>query len=187
MVTLRSPKASAFDNGKVSLTGPVKYSPVAIVVLPPPQFALRPAVLSDEQRYVAQVPNGVWRLPRVRHTGYRSLGPFPKLPLRLPDQYLRTVPSEVPPPFVEIPRTRVRARQDVAGLPSFLAPKAMRVHPADYFSWPEPKGVRISRALPERQELPKSDGPVTARKFGPGRAGLQSKNRSADGLARGSA
>ena len=183
--TLRAPKAAALDSGEIPQAGPVKYSPVAIVVVPPPQFALLPAALRDEQRYAAQVPNGVWHLPRVRHTGYRALGPFPKLPLRLPDRYLKTVPSEVPSPFTAVPLHRVALRQDLAGMPSYSGPRPVGVHPADYLAWPEPKGLKTTRTLPEQQDLPAK--PVKVRKFGPGRAGLQTKNRSADGQARNSA
>ncbi len=182
---LRSPKTHGADTGKISHTGPLKYSPVALVVMPPPQFALLPAVIRDEQRYAAQVPNGVWHLPRVRHTGYRALGPFPKQPLRLPDRYLKTAAPEVPSPFTAIPLQPVVLRQDLAGMPVFTAPRPMGVHAADYLAWPEPKGLKTTRALPEQQDLPRTK-PV-ARRFGPGRAGLQGRNRSADGQARGSA
>jgi hypothetical protein len=186
-VTLRTAKATIAENITISHAGPVKYSPVAIVVVPTPQFALLPAVLADEQRYVAQTPNGVWRLPRVRHTGYRSLGPFPKLPLRMPDRYLRAVPSKVPPAFGEVPLHPIGVQQDLSGIPSFASPRASRVHPADYFAWPEPKGLKSTRMWPEREQLPAPSEQAVARRFGPGRAGLQSRNKSADGLGRGTA
>ncbi len=182
--TSRTPITSTAKSTTIAQAGPLKYSPVAIVVMPPPQFALLPAVLSDEQRCAAQTPNGVWRLPRVRHTGYRALGPFPKLPLRLPDRYLKTRASEVPPAFEEIPRQRVTVQQDPSLLPTFAAPVATHIHPADYFAWPAPKGLKLGRMLPERQDLSQSAGDARVRRFGPGRAGLQSRNRSADGLAR---
>ncbi|MEO5925228.1 MAG: hypothetical protein ABIR70_15515 [Bryobacteraceae bacterium] len=185
--TSRTAVANTQAANRIAQMGPMKYSPVAIVVVPPPQFALLPAVLSDEQRYVAQTPNGVWRLPRVRHTGYRALGPFPKLPLRLPDRYLKTSSPEVPPAFEEIPRQRVAVVQNLSGMPSFAAPLATRVHPADYFTWPQPKGIKTSSLLQQVPDSPKSSEQARLRRFGPGRAGLQSGNRSADGLARGRA
>ncbi len=184
--TLRTPKTWAIEAGKIAQMGPLKYSPVAIVVVPPPQFALLPAAMGDEQRYVAQAANGVWHLPRVRHTGYRALGPFPKLPLRLPDRYLHTVPSQVPEPFTAIPLNKVAMRQDLKGMPAYAGPRPVGIHPADYLAWPEPKGLKSTRTLPEQQAL-ESDKPATVRRFGPGRAGLQSKNRSADGQTRSSA
>jgi len=176
-------------SGVVRQTGPVRYSPVAIVVMPPSQFALAPAALADEQRYVAQSPNGVWRLPRVRHTGYRALGPFPKLPLRMPDRYLQASAPVIHPAFQEVPLSRVETLQDLSGLPVLAKPEATRIHPADYLAWPQPKGMNSARILPENeyQQLGRSvPGAIAAvRRFGPGRAGLQSKNRSADGHAKG--
>ncbi len=176
-------------SGIVRQTGPVRYSPVAIVVMPPSQFALAPAALADEQRYVAQSPNGVWRLPRVRHTGYRALGPFPKLPLRMPDRYLQASTPVMHPAFQEVPRIRIEKRQDLSGLPVLARPEATRIHPADYLAWPQPKGMNSARILPEneyQQAGRSTPGAVaTVRRFGPGRAGLQSKNRSADGHAKG--
>ena len=176
-------------SGSIAQAGPLRYSPVALVVMPPSQFALLPPVLPDEQRYVAQVPNGVWRLPRVRQTGYRALGPFPKLPLRMPDRYLQTCAPVMHPALQEVPRTRVEKRQDVSGIPVWAKPVATRIHPADYWAWPEPKGMRSLRILPERKHqqaggsLP--EDATTTKRFGPGRAGLQGGNRNADGLAKG--
>ncbi len=167
---------------EVRRAGPVKYSPVAIVVMPPPQFALLPAAMTDEQRYVAQVPNGVWRLPRVRHTGYRALGPFPKLPPRVPDQYLRAVCPEMAPAVDEMRLHKAEPAQDLYGMPRLATPDAARIHPADYLVWPQPKALKLAKMLPERvsqQEAPAQ--PI--KRFGPGRAGLQGRGRSADGLA----
>ncbi len=168
----------------IAQSGPVKYSPVAIVVLPPPQFALLPAALTDEQRYVAQVPNGVWRLPRVRHTGYRALGPFPKLPLRMPDEYLRTPAPVMAPATEDLRLPGAHTLQDLSGVPTFPAPDSVRIHPADYFVWPRPKGLKVGRMNPERI-TPVSQTP-SIKRFGPGRAEfLQDHGRNADGLAKG--
>ena len=186
VMPLVSPAAPSRTRTKIIQTGPVKYSPVAIVVLPLPQFALLPAAMKDEQRYVMQVPNGVWRLPRVRHTGYRALGPFPKLPLRVPDRQLRVCTPEMHPSVDELRIGAVEARQDVSGMPVFPTPSAARIHPADYLVWPQPKGLKLGRALPERGHLNESsvEAALPIKRFGPGRAGLQTRNRNADGRAR---
>lgn len=172
------------ERAPIAQSGPVKYSPVAIVVIPPPQFALLPAALTDEQRYVAQVPNGVWRLPRVRHTGYRALGPFPKLPLRLPDEYLRPSTPEMAAPVDELKISGVPAQQDLSGMPQLNTPNAARIHPADYLVWPRPKGLKLGRMLPERI-IPVDASVPAIKRFGPGRAGfLQDLGGNADGLAK---
>ncbi len=168
----------------IAQSGPVKYSPVALVVLPPPQFALLPAALADEQRYVAQAPNGVWRLPRVRHTGYRALGPFPKLPLRMPDEYLRTPAPVMAPATDELRPTAAHTQQDLSGMPKFAAPDTVRIHPADYLIWPRPKSLKLGRMNPER--IPPASQTASVKRFGPGRAEfLQDRGRNADGLAKG--
>ena len=180
---LEPPTAIPAVRTEVRQAGPVKYSPVAIVVVPAPQFALLPAAMTDEQRYVAQVPNGVWRLPRVRHTGYRALGPFPKLPPRVPDKYLRPIGPEMAPAAEDL---RVRAAgtaQDLSSVPKFASPDAVRIHPADYLVWPQPKALKLAKILPERVAQQEAPAPPIKR-FGPGRAGLQARNRNADGLAR---
>jgi hypothetical protein len=183
-----SPMVHSQITEKIAHLGPIKYSPVAIVVLPPPQFALLPAAMTEEQRYVAQVPNGVWRLPRVRHTGYRAVGPFPKLPIRFPDRYFKNETPVMHPAFEEIPRTRVTVHEDQAGLPTFAAPTATHIHPADYFVWPTPKAVKSARMHPERLDLPGGTGVRNSiKRFGPGRAGLQGRSKNADGQARGKA
>lgn len=168
---------------EVRRAGPVKYSPVAIVVMPPPQFALLPAAMTDEQRYVAQVPNGVWRLPRVRHTGYRALGPFPKVPPRVPDQYILAVAPEMAPAAKTLRLGKVEASQDLSGIPQFAPPDAARIHPADYLVWPQPKPLKLAKMLPERSSQQDASS-LPIKRFGPGRAGLQSRTRNADGLAR---
>jgi hypothetical protein len=174
------PLAENFGDAK-----PIKYSPVGIVVLPPPQFEVLPAVMMEEQRYVAQAPNGVWGLPRIRHTGYRALGPFPKLPLRMPDGYLHMHGPQLPAPFQELRLGEwSETRQDLSGILALEAPQATRIHPADYVSWPEPKGVKLTRMLPERESHNAHGNERPIKRFGPGRAGLQARNRNADGQAK---
>lgn len=180
---MEPPTAIPAVRTEIRQAGPVKYSPVAIVVVPPPQFALLPAAMTDEQRYVAQVPNGVWRLPRVRHTGYRALGPFPKLPPRVPDKYLRTLSPEMAPAAEDLRLHGAEAAQDLSGVPKFASPDAVRIHPADYLVWPQPKALKLAKMLPERVAQQQAPAPPVKR-FGPGRAGLQSRGRNADGLAR---
>ena len=187
-VTAPAPLALAGKPARIRQLGPVKYSPVAITVLPPPQFSIRPPVPAEEQRYVAQAPNGVWTLGRIRHTGYRALGPFPKLPLRLPDRYLQPAASEMPPALNAVVRLPLQTKQGLSMLPTFAEPNATHVHPADYWVWPTPKGVNINRIPPEREYLKANSslpsGPAQVRRFGPGRAGLQTAARSADVLQR---
>ena len=178
----KPPEEVPAERTEIRQVGPVKYSPVGIVVMPPPQFALRSAGMNDEQRYVAQVPNGVWRLPRVRHSGYRALGPFPKLPLRVPDGYLQASTPEMAPVVTRMRVGTSEARQDVSGIPQFGGPEATRIHPADYLAWPQPKALKLGKMLPERVAGPEMEAPI--KRFGPGRAGLQSRRRTADGLAR---
>jgi hypothetical protein len=68
-------------------------------------------------------------------------------------------------------------------MPRFAAPDAVRIHPADYLAWPQPKGLKLGKMLPERVKQAGAEEPATKR-FGPGRAGLQGRGRNADGLAR---
>jgi hypothetical protein len=169
--------------------GPLHYSPVEIFVLPRPQFIFLPGVLSEEQRFVMQVPAGrTWQLPQVRQAGYRALGSFAKVPLHLPDRYLQVVQPRMHPPTQDMACGRIETQQDLTGLPFLATLTSKRLHPADYWAWPALLGINLVRSLAEYEyqhaggAVP--EGSPKARRFGPGRAGLQIRNRSADGLAK---
>jgi hypothetical protein len=168
------------------LTSYTRYSPVALVVMPPHQFkVLAPAVFTEE-RFVAQ-PQVNSAPPRVRQTGYRAFGPFPKLPARMPRPTFEIAASAFHAPLLQAPYRQRMALDDRTGLPKFPPVSEMRLHPAHYWAWPTPKAPRAARVLPEWfQEVPPAspDTPeAPPRRFGPGReTGLQGLRRSADGL-----
>ncbi len=102
----------------------------------------------------------------------------------MPDEYLRTSRPEMPPAMDEVRLCGVEVQQDLSGMPQFATPDAARIHPADYLVWPQPKGLKIGRMLPERIAPQDASAPPIKR-FGPGRAGfLQDRGRNADGLAK---
>jgi hypothetical protein len=184
-VTLE-PRTEAVQ-GKVLTAGPVRYSPVALVVIPLPEFRMIAPVPPPEQRFAAQATRNTPTLPRVRHTGYRSFGPFPKLPAKMPGLPFEMRVPLFQAPMFDVPYEWRSIADDRTGLPQFPAATEVRLHPAHYWAWPSPKAPRATRALPEWfQELQASQSaPESApvRRFGPGTApGLQGLGRNADGL-----
>jgi hypothetical protein len=175
---------------QVRTAGPVRYSPVTLVVVPPPQFELIRSIPAMEERFAAQAPLILPTAPRVRHTGYRVMGPFPKLPPCMPPAAFAVQAPEFAAPLTDVPRRAMEQRQDVAGLPAFPIRGGLHLHPADYWAWPAIKAPHSSRVAADIAEAaPPVSGPV--RRFGPqratpgGRAGLQTDLKSADGPRRG--
>jgi hypothetical protein len=157
---------------------------VTLVVVPPPQFALIPGTPAIEERFAAQAPVSTRTLPRVRHTGYRAIGPFPKLPPCLPERAFVLKTPDFAAALKDVPRHAMEQQQDLAGLPEFPIRGALHLHPADYWAWPAiktPKNTRVAADVAVVEE-PEVSAPV--RRFGPGRAGLQRNLKSADGSPR---
>lgn len=183
-----APRSSAKPATPLADLQPVRYRAVSLVVVPPPNYRLEPTVLAEETRFVALAPHGAYRLPRIRQAGYRMPGPYPKLPRQLPEQYLARPITQVPPPNFEVPLVWAHTRQDNASLPQLEAPVPARIHPADYFAWPAIKTPRTDRILPAREYDtvlgPAVGANLTARRFGPARAGLQANSKKADVLPR---
>ncbi len=182
------PRSSERPATPLAKLQPVRYRAVSLVVVPPPNFRLQPTALTEETRFVALAPHGAYRLPRIRHTGYRMPGPYPKLPRQLPEQYLARPITQMPPPHFEVSFVWAHTRQDDESLPRLDAPVPTHIHPADYFTWPAIKTPRTDRILPAR-EYDTVLGPAvganpTARRFGPARAGLQVNSKKADVLPR---
>ncbi len=159
--------------------------------MPFPQFAVRTGVLPEEDRYAAQAPIGDCAIPRLRHTGYRAFGPFPKMPRCVPDRSLSLCTPLFAPPVKQVPRHGISPSQDFTGLPEFPITGGYHLHPADYWAWPALKAPHNTRVAAEAAaESPIEGG--NPRRFGPGRAGttprkpsgLQRHSQSADDLPR---
>jgi hypothetical protein len=108
-----------------------------LTAYPKPGFVLWPLALPRESRFAFQDP---WALPppeALSVAGYRPGGPYPKLPQRLPDRFLRLKAPGMAPPFRKAPWQALRSRRDWAtSRPPDLA-NPVRLHAADYFRWPE--------------------------------------------------
>lgn len=168
---------------QVRIAGPARYSPVTLVVVPPPQFALIKGTPAIEERFAAQVPLNS-RAPRVRHTGFRLGGPFPKLPPCMPERAFVLKTPEFAPPLKDVPRLALEQRQDLTGMPEFSISGKLHLHPADYWAWPSIKVPKSSRVA---ADVAVAEPPVSSpvRRFGPERAGLQTNLKSADGPRKG--
>jgi hypothetical protein len=168
---------------QVPIVGPVRYSPVTLVVVPPPQFALIKGTPTIEERFAAQIPLNS-RTPRVKHTGFRLGGPFPKLPPCMPERAFVLKTPEFAPPLKDVPRLAMEQRQDLIGMPQFPISGGLHLHPADYWAWPAIKVPKSSRVAADvAADEPLLSSPV--RRFGPERAGLQTSLKSADGPRKG--
>ena len=162
---------------------PVRYSPATLVTLPRPDYRPLPPGIATEGRFVALAPNGIYRLPKLQHTGYRMPGPYPKVPAHMPA--LSGAPAAtVPPPDFDLPIIWTWTRDTGPGVPSLEAPVPARLHPADFFAWPAFKIPRTDRILPLREADsvlgPAAEANPTPRRFGPARAGLQHPLKGAD-------
>lgn len=184
LVAVRGTADAGVFTESIQTAGPVRYSPVALVVVPPPQFAVLAGTPSAEERFAAQGPVDARSLPLVRGTGYRMMGPFPKLPPCMPESSFVALAPEFAAPVTDVPRRVLERSQDLTGLPQFPIAGKFHLHPADYWAWPAIKAPNTSRVAAEAAVVaPVSvSGPV--RRFGPGRAGLQTNLKTADGQPR---
>ncbi len=184
LLGLRSTAAPDAFAGSIETGGPVRYSPVTLVVVPPPQFALLKEKMAFEERFAAQAPVTAGAPVRIRHTGYRIMGPFPKLPPCVPENPFVLGSPVFASALTDVPRQAMEQRQDLVGMPEFPIRGGLRLHPADYWAWPAIKAPHGSRVAADVAETaPPASGPV--RRFGPGRAGLQTNLKSADGPRKG--
>ncbi|MFM2126240.1 MAG: hypothetical protein RL328_2691 [Acidobacteriota bacterium] len=172
----------------LALQEPVRYCPASLVSMPRPNYQLGASAITAEGRFVALAPNGVYRLPRIQHTGYRMPGPYPKIPSRMPEVRGAAPHAVMAPPNFEIPIIWTWTRDTDPSVPRLEEPVPVRLHPADYFSWPAIKAPRGERFLPLRETdsvLGSAVGVnLTVRRFGPARAGLQAPLTDADLLNR---
>jgi hypothetical protein len=184
LVALRGTVDAGTFSEKIQTAGPVRYSPVALVVVPPPQFAVLAGTPNVEERFAAQGPVNSRALPVVRNVGYRMMGPFPKLPPCMPERSFVMQAPEFAAPVKVVPRHAMDQRQDLAGLPQFPLSGGLHLHPADYWAWPAIKAPHTTRVSAEAAVESPVPASTPVRRFGPGRAGLQTNLKTADGQPR---
>lgn len=118
--------------------GTVRYSPVAWVTMPPRQFQLLPLALRFDPTLAFQLPHTMPGPAELPLSGYRTGGPYPKLPARLPHQYLRVCPPQPPARFDRVPLVSQGVRPHWECVRGLAAPQPVRKYAADYFVWPTP-------------------------------------------------
>jgi hypothetical protein len=169
----QSAPANVQDRVAVELMGAKRRSPATLTSFPGPQYSVISPRLTSLKGCVAQSSLNCWDAPPIKATGYRAIGPFPKLPVRFPDTHLQPVGGNPPPPVLELSAKRIAPNPHRAGLPRFGPPTPLGVHPADFLAWPNPKGSLAERAA-STEHLVEPTPATTLRPFAPHTPGSDS-------------
>lgn len=172
------PKAYAPDL-VIPLAGVPRCNPVRFLTMQHPEFLLITSVLPAVEDFAMQIPRLGFG-PAVKPTGYRLLGAFSKASPRVPDQYIRASAPQFRGPSRRVPRRLLRVHFGPRGAIQFQPVPDLRLHPASYLVWPAPRQVRTAQVSVSQQGVFRTETP--ARRFGPGRAGLQERTGMTDDL-----
>ncbi|MEO8098237.1 MAG: hypothetical protein ABI811_11095 [Acidobacteriota bacterium] len=134
-LVLHAMKGATADRTEIRPFGPARYSPVAILMMPPVDFDLPRPTLCEEDRLVERRPVLAARIAPASHGFRQPAAP----PLVLPTQLARpwTRKNRVQGPITNVISAQ-QGDRDQIGVPRFTLPEPVRRHPADFFIWPVP-------------------------------------------------